>query len=96
MRFSRSVNERSMINATAMTEASNKNHIGQPAAWMIANKLIVSGRLSFDSGCAHFSQSGEDRQVDAAAQERAARASHRGDMPSGARGPPRLIHKSCG
>jgi hypothetical protein len=37
MRLPRKVIERSMIRATAMTDASSSGQIGHPAAWMIAN-----------------------------------------------------------
>jgi hypothetical protein len=36
-----------MISATAITEASNRGQIGQPAAWMIANKRAL--RLGSES-----------------------------------------------
>src|SRR5688500_16384877 len=38
--FVRSETERSMIRATAMTEARSRNQMGQPAAWMIANNAF--------------------------------------------------------
>jgi hypothetical protein len=33
--------ERSMMSATAITDASSNGQIGQPAAWMIANKWCL-------------------------------------------------------
>jgi hypothetical protein len=38
--LARSEIERSMIRATAMTEARSRNQMGQPAAWMIANNAF--------------------------------------------------------
>ena len=32
--------ERSMINATAMMDVNSSGQIGQPAAWMMANKAL--------------------------------------------------------
>ena len=40
MRLARSETERSVIRATAMTEARSRNQIGQPAAWTIANNAF--------------------------------------------------------
>jgi hypothetical protein len=37
----RSEIERSMIRATAMTEARRRNQMGQPAAWTIANTAFL-------------------------------------------------------
>jgi hypothetical protein len=37
IRLARSETERSMIRATATTEAKSRNQMGQPAAWTIAN-----------------------------------------------------------
>jgi len=45
----RSVTARSMISATAMIDASSSGQMGQPAAWMMANKR-GSGRLDLLSG----------------------------------------------
>ncbi|MEX2239237.1 MAG: hypothetical protein WD775_00940 [Burkholderiales bacterium] len=50
----RSVTARSMMSATAMTEASNKGQMGQPAAWMMANKVGAPRCLVLLS--AHFSK----------------------------------------
>src|SRR5438045_9748711 len=47
---SRSVTERSMIRARAMMEARSRNQMGQPAAWMIVNKLSPNRLLRRYSG----------------------------------------------
>ncbi len=39
MRAGRRYNARSTMTASAMTDAASKNQIGQPAAWMMANKV---------------------------------------------------------
>ncbi|HSG77259.1 MAG TPA: hypothetical protein VLA30_14120 [Burkholderiales bacterium] len=46
-----------MISATAMTEASNKGQMGQPAAWIMANKMALRGLWFLLS--AHFSKKAE-------------------------------------
>src|SRR3954468_45120 len=63
-----------MIRATAMIEASRRNQIGQPAAWIMANNcfpvpfLALRGR-SYRYGCGDFSQSVVPPQVSAVHQD---------------------------
>src|SRR5262245_8093827 len=57
----RSDTERSMIRATAMTEAKRRNQMGQPAAWTIANNPFPC--RYFDASAPTVRQSVAARQV---------------------------------
>ena len=58
---SRSVTKRSMIRASATTEASSRGQIGQPAAWMMANNAFCLG-LSWGKSAGTLSQTPPRRQ----------------------------------
>jgi hypothetical protein len=57
----RSEIERSMISATAITDARSRNQIGQPAAWTMANNAFPC--LFLDAWRRTVRQSNEQRQI---------------------------------
>jgi hypothetical protein len=60
MRERRKYNTRSMMTVTATTEAASRNQIGQPAAWISANKIRSPGVIhKFAADCIRFTAHGQ-------------------------------------